>query len=105
MWLMAHRLAQAYTELSFGRSIHESSFGSFHRLLEEDASYRVSEEFEQDRRFWIDCLAGEPGAARFKEQISGSGNDFIRRTLELPNSTADEIRSLRFSARVHDCPI
>ena len=94
MWLVAHRLAQIYSQLSDGRAIDQGSLGSLPSLLEENASYRSSEGFERDRRFWKDYLAGATGAARFKGRASQVGNGFVRRTLELPKTTADEIRAL-----------
>ncbi len=94
MWLVAHRLAQIYTQLSDGRATDQGSLGSLHSLLEESAAYRSSQGFESDRRFWMDYLAGATGAARFKGRASQVGNGFIRRTLELPKTTADEIRAL-----------
>ena len=54
MWLIARRVANVYTQLTNGRSTRDGSFGSLAVLLEEDAVYRASEQFAQDRRYWID---------------------------------------------------
>ena len=62
MWLFARRVAQVYTELSFGSPSGEEAFGSLDVLLEKDQAYRASDQLTQDREFWSDYLADRPGA-------------------------------------------
>ena len=94
MWLVARRLAEVYTQRCNGRSSREGSFGSFLRLLDEDDSYRSSNEFSKDRQFWLDCMAGQAGSSRLKKPASEVGSGFIRQTATLPDSIVNEIRSV-----------
>ena len=94
MWLVARRLADVYTQLCCGRSSRESSFGSFLHLLDEDRSYRASNEIARDRQFWLDCMAGQAGSTRLKKPASAVGHAFIRQTATLPDPIANEIRSV-----------
>src|SRR5262249_35265103 len=60
MGLLARRVAEIYTKLSTGRGGHEGSFGRFALLLERDNAYRASEQFVEDRRFWLEHLVDAP---------------------------------------------
>ena len=58
--LVARRVAEVYTDLVAGRYLSEGFFGGIASLLEEDATYRASEQFTRDRQFWLDYLADGP---------------------------------------------
>ena len=58
--LVARRLAEVYTDLVVGRDLSKGSFGGIAYLLEEDAAYHASDQFTQDRQFWLDYLADAP---------------------------------------------
>ena len=55
MWLVARRVAEIYTQLGRGAA-QDGAFGSLAALVEEDAAYRASEQFRQDREYWLDQL-------------------------------------------------
>src|SRR5262245_24762520 len=94
MWLIARRVANVYTQLTNGRSTHDGSFGSLAVLVEEDAVYRASEQFGQDRRYWIDYLANRPEPLTLRGRASSDSRGFLRRTGYLPHRGADDLRSI-----------
>ena len=102
MWLIASRLADVYTALCAGLRVHESPFGRLHHLVDEDACYRSTEVWADDRRFWLDYLSGQQGLARLKEPASGIGRGFVRQSTVLQKSTTERMSALarRMDARV-----
>src|ERR1700730_14502640 len=94
MGLIARRVANVYTQLTNGRSTRDSSFGSLAVLLEEDAVYRASEQFAQDRRYWIDYLANRPEPVTLRGRASSDSRGFLRNTAYLPHRGADDLRSI-----------
>ena len=96
MWLMARRVADVYTAALRRRGAQDGAFGSLAALLDEDATYRASEQFAQDRRYWIDHLAAwpEPGSLSLSGRPSARPNGFLRKTAYLQQSTVDDLRSL-----------
>src|SRR5262245_8812228 len=94
MWLIARRVANVYTQLMIGRTTHDGSFGSLAVLLEEDAAYRASEQFAQDRRYWIDYLADRPEPVTLRGRASSDSRGFLRHTACLPRRSADDLRSI-----------
>src|SRR5262245_10347873 len=60
MWLVARRVAEVYTALGAGSAVGDVAPGSFAVLLEQDAAYRQSARFGQDRQFWLDALSDWP---------------------------------------------
>src|SRR5262245_5914028 len=94
MWLIARRVANVYTQLTIGRTTHDGSFGSLAVLLEEDASYRASEQFAQDRRYWIDYLADRSEPVTLRGRASSDSRGFLRNTAYLPQRSVDDLRSI-----------
>ncbi|MBV8423217.1 MAG: hypothetical protein JOZ26_24690, partial [Hyphomicrobiales bacterium] len=94
MWLIARRVANVYTQLTNGRSTRDGSFGSLAVLLEEDAVYRASEQFAQDRRYWIDYLANRHEPVTLRGRASSDSRGFLRNTAYLPHRGADDLRSI-----------
>ena len=93
-WLVARRVADIYTQLSIGRGTYDSSFGSLAALIEEDASYRASEQFARDRQYWLDYLADPPEPVSLGGQPSAKSNIFLRRTANLQQSEVDRLRAV-----------
>ncbi len=95
MWLFGRRVAQVYTELSFGRSGGEEAFGSLGVLLEKDQAYRASDQFAQDREFWSDYLADHPGPVGLGNgRVSAKSDRFIRQTGYLDRSNVERLRAI-----------
>src|SRR6201997_78543 len=94
MWLIARRVANVYTQVTNRRSTRDGSFGSLAVLLEEDAAYRASKQFAQDRRYWIDYLANRPEPVTLRGRASSDSRRFLRNTAYLPHRGADDLRSI-----------
>ncbi len=62
MWLVAHRVAEIYSDLAAGRASQGDALRPLIDLLDDDASYRASEQLAQDRQHWIKALAAPPEA-------------------------------------------
>ena len=92
--LMARRVADVYSALAAGLAIDADTFGSLALLLEDDARYRASERFEQDRQFWMDYLADLPEPASLADDAGLRPCKFIRHTGALPCSRITHVRSI-----------
>jgi amino acid adenylation domain-containing protein/non-ribosomal peptide synthase protein (TIGR01720 family) len=68
--LIARRVAEVYTELAHWRVCSPNVFGSLRQLLDSDSDYRASEQFGQDRAYWIKRLADRPEPVRIADQPS-----------------------------------
>jgi amino acid adenylation domain-containing protein len=64
--LIAARVADAYTALAAGGTPASTGFEHFSVLVDAERAYRDSPDFERDRAYWLDALAGverqRPGA-------------------------------------------
>src|ERR1700730_6754222 len=78
--LVARRVADVYTVLAAGLAADAGTFGSLARLLEDEASYRASKRFGEDRQYWMDHLAGLPEPASLRDRPRLKSPGFIRHT-------------------------
>jgi nonribosomal peptide synthetase DhbF len=51
--LVVRRMAEVYTAMTHGLIARENSFGPVRLLFEEDALYRASKQFANDRDYWV----------------------------------------------------
>src|SRR5262249_2322017 len=58
--LIARRLADVYSALARGSKPNGSTLGSLSVLLQDDVAYRGSNDFVNDRKFWLKTLVGLP---------------------------------------------
>src|SRR5713101_5521619 len=98
--LVARRVADVYTALAAGLTADAGTFGSLALLLEEDAGYRASKRFEQDRRYWMDDLADLPKPASLSDRPRLKSPGFIRHTGALPYSSIERLHSIAHRTRV-----
>ncbi|MFJ1449355.1 amino acid adenylation domain-containing protein [Bacillus halotolerans] len=96
--LIAQRVAHAYTALAGGRSADDRSFGSLQDILEEDAAYRSSETYEEDRQFWLNRFADKPEVVSLAERAPRTSKSFLRQTAYLPPS---DVNALKEAARYY----
>ncbi|MES4903982.1 MULTISPECIES: condensation domain-containing protein [unclassified Streptomyces] len=94
--LIASRVADVYTELVTGRPRQPLPPASLRHVVEDDARYQSSEDYETDRRFWLDRLAGLPGPVSLVEWKPTATRRFVRAGHQL---TAEEVDRLRALAR------
>ncbi len=81
--LIAQRVAHIYTALINNRTYKEDTFGSLRLVLEEDLHYRTSEEFERDRRFWLERFADHPEVISLAKAAAGLPDHVLRKTAHL----------------------
>ncbi|MFG2822964.1 amino acid adenylation domain-containing protein [Kitasatospora sp. NPDC048365] len=62
--LVLGRLAAVHRALRAGQPVGDSPFSPLAVLVEEDAAYRTSAQYEEDRRYWTERLADRPMPAR-----------------------------------------
>ncbi|MFB7293632.1 amino acid adenylation domain-containing protein [Actinacidiphila glaucinigra] len=64
------QVADAYNALVEGEAGHAKGPGSFVELIDADTAYRESTDWESDRQFWLDTLAGLPEQVTAQERRS-----------------------------------
>ncbi|AGP53570.1 hypothetical protein M271_09795 [Streptomyces rapamycinicus NRRL 5491] len=99
--LFARRVAELYTAFHKGEPAGESPFSSLAALLDQEAEYRKSEEFERDRRYWLERFASPPQAARLTTEPGTEPSDFLRHTTLIGADEADRLREAARAARTH----
>ena len=97
--LVARRAAEVYSALAAGLPADAGTFGALALMLEDDAGYRASKRFEQDRLYWKDHLAGLPEPASLGDQPRLKSPGFIRHTGSLPFSSVQQLRSVAHRTR------
>ncbi|MGA8942615.1 MAG: amino acid adenylation domain-containing protein [Thermoactinomyces sp.] len=91
--LITRRVAEIYTALANNLAYEKAAFNSFRSVLEEDRAYRLSEEFEQDRQFWLERFADKPEVASLANRASGRPSSVIRQTGYLPPNGLDSLKA------------
>ena len=97
--LFKRRVADIYTALVNKLPCSGNPFGSLAVLLEEDASYRASERFARDRRYWLEYLADRPEPVSLSGRPATNCSCFLRQSAHLPPSSAETLRSVAHRAR------
>jgi amino acid adenylation domain-containing protein/non-ribosomal peptide synthase protein (TIGR01720 family) len=97
--LIARRLAEIYTALVDGRACDQQMFASLRQLLDSDSAYRASEQFAQDREYWIKSFADRPEPASLIGRSSGTPESF-HRTAFLPLSRVDGLQEAERRVRM-----
>src|SRR5262245_13408568 len=92
--LLARRVAHVYSALASGQTADAPSFGSLPGLLEDDAEYRASKRFDQDREFWADYLAHLPEPMSLGDSTRPMSSGFIRHIGALPFSSVRQLHSI-----------
>ncbi|MFI8709486.1 amino acid adenylation domain-containing protein [Bacillus sp. NPDC077411] len=92
--LLAERVAKVYTALMGNQSYDERSFGLLHTMLEEDATYRASEQFEKDRNFWLERFQDQPEVVSLAERASRTSKSFLRQTAHLSRLSTESLQKV-----------
>ncbi|QIQ06480.1 non-ribosomal peptide synthase/polyketide synthase [Streptomyces liangshanensis] len=91
---IAARVAAVYTALLAGESLADSTLPSSSVLMDADADYRASAEFEADREYWTERLSDRPRTVSLSgREPSTTPNELTRHTLRIPPEAAAELRS------------
>ncbi|MGW7045747.1 amino acid adenylation domain-containing protein [Streptomyces avermitilis] len=98
--LMVRRVAEAYTALVDGTLLEPASAAPLRQIVDEDRAYRRSEQFAEDRAFWLARMADLPEPVSFggRTGVPPSGRA-LRRRADLAPGTAEALRSTARRAR------
>ncbi len=94
MWLVARRVADVYTRLSSGQSANEGAFGPLAVLLDGDRTYRASDDYAKDRRFWSLALADDLQTVSLGGHRRAKSDGFIRQTGHLDEAHVERLRAM-----------
>jgi amino acid adenylation domain-containing protein len=90
--LVARRLAEIYTALTEGQECAQNGWGSLRQLLDSDATYRASEQFGQDRAYWIKRFADRPEPTRIVGRSSGPAKSVVHRAAGLSEFATEKVQ-------------
>ncbi|UOY87053.1 amino acid adenylation domain-containing protein [Bacillus glycinifermentans] len=92
--LIAERLSKLYTALVQGKAVDdERSFGPLAAILREDSVYRSSDQYQKDRRFWLEQFSDEPEVVSLADRAPRTSDRFLRRSGHLSAEHADRLLS------------
>ncbi|MFD3939575.1 amino acid adenylation domain-containing protein, partial [Streptomyces sp. NPDC058611] len=89
--LLVRRVAETYSVRVASDGIEPEALGTSRLLVEEEAEYRASEEFEQDRRFWLERLADLPEVTGLAAGSATTSHTFLRRSSHLAPEEAGNL--------------
>lgn len=96
------RVARVYTALAAGQDTGEGAFPPLTTLLDDEAAYRVSEQYAKDRAHWGERFARQPDETA---TFAGSGraappsDTFLRSTASLSPDVLDGLRATARASR------
>ncbi|MCX4231483.1 non-ribosomal peptide synthetase [Streptomyces ortus] len=91
---IASRVAAVYTALLAGEEPTDSAPPSSSVLMDADADYRASAEFEADRQYWSERLADRPRPVSLSgREPSTVPHELTRHTIRISPDAATELRS------------
>lgn len=99
--LLAERVAKVYTAFMNNQSYDERPFGSLHTILEEDATYRASDQFEQDRSFWLERFQDQPEVVSLAERAPRTSKEFLRQTAHLSRLHTESLQRVAHGCKAN----
>ena len=96
-WLITTRAADIYAALDRAAPDAGARFGSLENYLGEDAAYRASAQYAEDRRYWLDAMSSSPRPAGLAKRAATAGPT-VRATVRVSASVKDVLRRLARSA-------
>ncbi|HEY6350224.1 MAG TPA: amino acid adenylation domain-containing protein, partial [Candidatus Angelobacter sp.] len=92
--LLARRVAAVYSALAAGNSTEPGAPGSIHTLLDGEAEYRQSAEYEVDGSYWRERMGKLPERATLSGKPPAKSRTFIRNTEILPSPLISSLAAL-----------
>ncbi|WP_017149593.1 amino acid adenylation domain-containing protein [Bacillus bingmayongensis] len=99
--LLAERVAKVYTAFMNNQSYDERPFGSLYTILEEDATYRASDQFEQDRSFWLERFQDQPEVVSLAERAPRTSKEFLRQTAHLSRLHTESLQRVAHGCKAN----
>ncbi len=97
--LLARRVAELYTARIAQQPAAPAGFGSLRLLLERDAKYRSSADFDADRHYWAQRLADLPEPARLAALPTHAPQATVHHSAALPPEAAQRLHAAARKAR------
>ncbi len=98
--LIARRVAEVYNALAHQRSCPDRVFGSLRQLVDSDVIYRASDQFGQDRQYWMKRFTDRPDPVSLAGLHSGMPANSPHRTTSLSLSRVDRLQEAARRAEV-----
>ncbi|MFF7633326.1 condensation domain-containing protein [Kitasatospora sp. NPDC008050] len=92
--LIASHVADVYSALATGRPRRRRPPGTLEQVIAADTAYQNSPAYEQDRRFWLDRLAGRREVASFTDWRPPRARAAIRESGRLAPEALAELRAV-----------
>ncbi|PVC83219.1 condensation domain-containing protein, partial [Streptomyces sp. CS014] len=92
LMLYLRRLAEVYSALAAERECPSHSFGSLGDLLRAEEAYRASEQYGEDRAYWLTSLADHPDPVSLAGRSAPPESSVLRRTTELTAAQATALQ-------------
>ncbi|WP_116209721.1 non-ribosomal peptide synthetase [Streptomyces olivoreticuli] len=98
--LFAQRVAESYTAHVDGSQSAGTPLAPLRALLDQDAAYRASEQYAEDRQYWAERLADHPEPPRLADHPIRPATARIRHSAVLPQETEARLREAADKAGV-----
>lgn len=94
--LVVGRLAELYAAYSKGSEAEDCRFSTVREVIDAESSYRASERFRRDRKYWSEQLANLPKAVTLSRRASrhGLSSDLRRSSGQFPVEMIRRLASL-----------
>ncbi|MCV7081489.1 non-ribosomal peptide synthetase, partial [Mycolicibacterium insubricum] len=101
MALVSRRIASVYTALALGKPIPTSAFGSLRDVVDAEAEYEASDDYQEDRAYWSANLPPDSGLDARLSGSAGSRDAYSSSaTAQLDSVVIKKIGELNKSLRV-----
>ncbi|MBB2942548.1 enterobactin synthetase component F [Actinoplanes lutulentus] len=94
--MVTEKVVAAYAALGRGSTFQDAfpaAFRTVDSLAEDERAYIASDRFADDRRFWLDRLKNTREPVTLSQRPAPTSHRYAHRHIELPESTADELRA------------
>ncbi|MDN0194390.1 non-ribosomal peptide synthetase [Streptomyces sp. S.PNR 29] len=98
--LFARRVAELYSAQATGAPAGETPFGPLRLLLDRDAGYRASADYDEDRRYWTQRFADRPEPPRLAARPSRLPTERLWHKAGLPGNVEARLREAAVEAGV-----
>jgi len=96
--IFAKRVAEAYTGLITRSPQGKEKFLSYCSYLQDEDAYLKSEQFIDDRKYWLERFVDRPDPTSFSKSFAAASTHFLQQTIHVSPSTLEKLRAIAQSA-------
>ena len=98
--IFAKRVAEAYTGLitRSPQGKEKEKFLSYCSYLQDEDAYLKSEQFIDDRKYWLERFVDRPDPTSFSKSFAAASTHFLQQTIHVSPSTLEKLRAIAQSA-------